>query len=121
LEKFSVGVIGSGYVGSIAREYDYEPLLLDATAEVNERQRRSVIGKLQKDLLTLKIAFDPYEAIKGAHAVVVITEWEEVRNLDLARTATLMANPKLLVDGRNVFEPSAARECGLLYRGFGRA
>src|SRR5919106_690004 len=39
---------------SAAREYDYEPLLLDAAAAVNERQRKQVIGKLQRDLHTLK-------------------------------------------------------------------
>jgi UDPglucose 6-dehydrogenase len=51
---------------------------------------------------------------------VVVTEWEEVRSLDLERAAALMEPPKLLVDGRNAVEPEAAREAGLLYRGFGR-
>ena len=39
---------------AVAREYDYEPLLLDAAADVNERQRKAVIGKLQRELHTLK-------------------------------------------------------------------
>ncbi|CAN5686885.1 UDP-glucose/GDP-mannose dehydrogenase family protein [soil metagenome] len=162
---------------SIAREYDYEPAILDAAVTVNVRQRKQVISKLQKDLHTLKgkriallglafkpntddlreapsleiaralnslgarvagydpvagkaaashepdlkVVFDPYEALSGAHAAVLVTEWEELRVLDLRRAAELMESPKLLVDGRNVLDAVAARDCGLLYRGFGRA
>ncbi len=68
----------------------------------------------------LRVVFDPYEALTGAHAAVVVTDWEEVRNLDLRRAASLMQEPKLLVDGRNAMDPAAARGAGLLYRGFGR-
>jgi UDPglucose 6-dehydrogenase len=50
-----------------------------------------------------------------------VTEWEEIRTLDLERAAALMEPPKLLVDGRNVYDPQAATAMGLLYRGFGRA
>ena len=68
----------------------------------------------------LRVVFDPYEALEGAHAAVVVTEWEEIRDLDLRRAASLMQEPKLLVDGRNAFDPATAREAGLIYRGFGR-
>ena len=68
----------------------------------------------------IKVVFDPYEALSGAHGAVVVTEWEEVRALDLGWAAALMEPPKLLVDGRNVIDPALAREVGLLYRGFGR-
>jgi UDPglucose 6-dehydrogenase len=67
----------------------------------------------------LRVAFDPYEALAGAHAAVVVTEWEEVRNLDLGRAASLMREPRLLVDGRNALDPAAAAAAGLLYGGFG--
>ena len=66
------------------------------------------------------MVFDPYEALSGAHAVVLVTEWEELRELDLKRAASLMEAPKLLVDGRNALDPRAVSEAGLLYRGFGR-
>ncbi len=59
-------------------------------------------------------------AIEGAHAAVVVTEWEEVRTLNLKKAAALMEEPKVLVDGRNVVEPATALEAGLSYRGFGR-
>jgi UDPglucose 6-dehydrogenase len=161
---------------SIAREYEYEPLLLEATVAVNVRQRKRVISKLQRDLHTFKgkriallglafkpntddlrdapslgiaealdalgarvvgydpvagkaaarrlpslqIAFDPYEALSGAHAAVVVTEWEEVRELDWERAATLMSKPAVVVDGRNALDPVAVRGAGIRYRGFGR-
>jgi UDPglucose 6-dehydrogenase len=80
-----------------------------------------VAGKKAAALLPgLKVAFDPYEALSGAHAAVVVTEWEEVRSLDLVRVAALMHHPKLLVDGRNVYEPRYVWDSGLLYKGFGR-
>jgi hypothetical protein len=52
---------------------------------------------------------------------VVVTEWEEIRALDLEEAAALMEAPKLLVDGHNAIDPALACENGLLYRGFGRA
>ncbi|MBA2533719.1 MAG: UDP-glucose/GDP-mannose dehydrogenase family protein, partial [Rubrobacter sp.] len=67
-----------------------------------------------------EVAFDPYEALEGAHAAVVVTEWEEVKSLDPDKMAAMMRDPKLLVDGRNALDPAAMRESGLLYRGFGR-
>src|SRR5688500_8752037 len=122
---------------AVAKEYDYEPVLLEATVAVNERQKKHLIGKLQGELHTLKgkriallglsfkpntddlreapsleiahildalgarvvcydpvagkkavskfpadsmkAVFDPYEALRDAHAAVVVTEWDEFR------------------------------------------
>jgi UDPglucose 6-dehydrogenase len=80
-----------------------------------------VAGKdAAKHFPALRVLFDPYEAIDGAHAVVIVTEWEEIRNLDPKKAATLMREPTLVVDGRNALDPTSWREAGLLYRGFGR-
>jgi UDPglucose 6-dehydrogenase len=159
---------------SIAREYAYEPLLLDATVAVNERQRSRVIQKLQRELHTLKgkrvallglafkpntddlrqapslevaarlnslgakvvgydpvagkaaarlltelrIVFDPYEALDGSHAAVIVTEWEELRELDLNRAASLMQKPPILLDARNALNPRKVMAAGIRYRGF---
>ena len=51
---------------------------------------------------------------------MLVTEWEELRALELARIAALMKEPKLLVDGRNALDPRSVHDAGLLYRGFGR-
>ena len=55
----------------------------------------------------------------GADALVLVTEWEEFRHLNLAELAPLMATP-ILVDGRNVFHPEQAVEAGFDYTGIGR-
>jgi len=59
-------------------------------------------------------------AIEGAHAAVVVTEWEEVRTLNLKKAAALMEEPKVLVDGRNVLDPQEVGAAGMRYRRFGR-
>ncbi len=80
-----------------------------------------VAGKAAaKRLPSLKVVFDPYEAFEGAHAAVLVTEWEEFRTLDLKRAADLMEEPKVLVDGRNALDPAATFEAGFTYRCFGR-
>jgi UDPglucose 6-dehydrogenase len=71
-------------------------------------------------LPSLKVVFDPYEAIKRAHAAVLVTEWEEFRTLDLKRAASLMQKPPILVDGRNALDPRVVRAAGIRYRSFGR-
>ena len=68
----------------------------------------------------IQAVFDPYEALSGAHAAVVVTEWEEVRGPDPKKAASLMRDPKLIVDGRNALDAAASREARLLYRDFGR-
>jgi len=68
----------------------------------------------------LRVVFDPYEALSGARAAVVVTEWDEVRALDLQKAASLMKKPAVLVDGRNALDPGKVRAAGIRYRGFGR-
>lgn len=60
-----------------------------------------------------------YEAALGAHALLLLTEWEEFRQLDLLRLRHLMEVP-VLVDGRNLYDPSVVREAGFEYFSIGR-
>jgi UDPglucose 6-dehydrogenase len=62
---------------------------------------------------------DPYEALRGAEAAVVCTEWNEYRNLDWERAGALMSR-QLVVDGRNLYSPARMRELGFEYYSFGR-
>ncbi len=64
-------------------------------------------------------AEDPYAASDGAHAVVLVTEWDVLRALDLKRIASHMADP-LFVDLRNVYPPEDVAEAGLHWVGIGR-
>jgi len=160
-----------------AREYGYEARLLQASLEVNNAQRNTVIQKLQEKLFILKgrtigllgLAFKPdtddlrdapalhiadrllqmgarvkaYDPVavpacraqhpelrirycdsaadlaEDADALVVVTEWDEFRTLDLADLASRMASP-ILVDGRNLYAPEAAAAAGFDYIGIGR-
>ncbi len=62
---------------------------------------------------------DPYDAIEGADAVVIATEWPEFAKLDLGRVAELAARP-VVVDLRNIVDPEAAAAAGLRYSSIGR-
>jgi UDPglucose 6-dehydrogenase len=61
----------------------------------------------------------PYEAVKGADALLVVTEWSEFRTPDLERVKAVMRSP-VVFDGRNVFDPEEMRELGFTYYGIGR-
>ena len=63
---------------------------------------------------------DPYSAIDGADAVVIVTEWDAFRALDLNRVKSLLKAP-VLVDLRNIYQPEAMREAGFAYTSVGRA
>ncbi|CAB1127839.1 UDP-glucose 6-dehydrogenase TuaD [Candidatus Hydrogenisulfobacillus filiaventi] len=67
----------------------------------------------------LTYAPDPLAAAEGAEAVVLMTEWPQVREVDLERLAAVMRRP-VLIDGRNVFDPAAARRAGFAYHSIGR-
>lgn len=62
---------------------------------------------------------DAYEAAKGADVLVLATEWNLFRNLDWERLAQSMARP-VVVDLRNIYEPSRMRRLGITYYGMGR-
>jgi UDPglucose 6-dehydrogenase len=63
---------------------------------------------------------DPYDALAGANAAVLVTEWDVFRALDLARARAAMAEP-VIVDLRNVYPPAEMRARGFRYSSVGRA
>jgi len=159
----------------LAGNSGYHFQLLTAVIEVNDLQKRRVIGKLQRHLgglagkriALLGLAFkpntddmreasslvlsarlhadgasvsaydpvaeeqarklvsaidfasSPLEAVAGADAVVLVTEWNELVGLDWAQVAASMSG-SLLIDGRNALDPAAVRAAGLIYEGIGR-
>ncbi len=176
---------GIGYGGScfpkdslalkqLASNSGYHFQLLAAVIEVNELQKRRVIGKLKRHLgptlrgktvALLGLAFKPEtddmreapsivlasrllaegvdvrawdpvadggklpagvevvgsvaDAVRGADAAVIVTEWPELRGLASAGTHAAMANP-LIIDGRNLLDPDETRRAGFTYEGIGR-
>ena len=178
---------GIGYGGScfpkdvsalkqLAGNSGYHFQLLNAVIEVNELQKRRVMGKLQKHLgslvgkevvllglsfkpntddmreasslvLSARLqadgahvrAYDPVageeasrlifgvemfgsaeQALTGADAAVLVTEWAEFGQLDWRRVAELMAGD-VVIDGRNFLDPATLRAAGLRYEGIGRS
>jgi UDPglucose 6-dehydrogenase len=73
-------------------------------------------GKLLSDV---DFRNGPYEAAEGADAIVIITEWDQFRALDLDRIKLLMNRP-VLVDLRNIYKPADMRTRGFTYTSVGR-
>jgi UDPglucose 6-dehydrogenase len=157
----------------LASNSGYHFQLLNAVIEVNELQKRRVIGKLKKHLGSLRgttvallgLAFkpntddvreapsivlasrllaegadvrvwdpvarptelvwnvtfcdSPLEAVTGADAAVIVTEWPQLCELPTAETRAAMRRP-IVVDGRNLLDPDAVRAAGFAYEGVGR-
>ena len=74
------------------------------------------IGRIMPDL---DVRGNAYEVATGADAVVMCTEWNEYKQIDMEKVRGLMRTP-VLVDGRNVYDPARMRELGFVYRGMGR-
>ncbi len=158
----------------LASNSGYHFQLLNAVIEVNELQKRRVIGKLEKHLGKLRgktvallgLAFKPntddlreapslvlasrllaegadvrawdpvadarhllqgvtfcdsvLDVVAGADAAVIVTEWDELRSLASEEVRQAMNRP-VIIDGRNLLDPEAARETGFTYEGIGRA
>jgi UDPglucose 6-dehydrogenase len=54
-----------------------------------------------------------------SNCLLIMTEWDEFRNLDFARIKKLLRQP-VIIDGRNMFEPSEMKRQGFVYKSFGR-
>ncbi|HET9811017.1 MAG TPA: UDP binding domain-containing protein, partial [Sphingomicrobium sp.] len=80
------------------------------------------VGREQAEPLLPPIDYtdNAYGAVEGADALVIVTEWDEFRALDLERIAGTMRG-RALVDLRNVYDPEEAEKAGLDYCGIGRA
>lgn len=76
-------------------------------------------GTFHAEVPRVEIAANAHQALQDADALVLMTEWDEFRSLDLEEARRLMKTP-IMVDGRNLFDPSAARKAGFRYTGFGR-
>ncbi|PTL76352.1 UDP-glucose/GDP-mannose dehydrogenase family protein [Vitiosangium sp. GDMCC 1.1324] len=80
---------------------------------VAERTARRVFGD------RVRYTNVPYEALEGADALFVVTEWNEFRHPDFERMKSLMKTP-VIFDGRNIYDPSRMKELGFTYMGLGR-
>ena len=88
--------------GAIVRGYD--PVAMDVARGI---------------LPAVEMFQDPYSMAEGCDALMVITEWNEFKQLDLAKLKSLLKSP-VLYDGRNIYDPATMRALGFTYRAIGR-
>ncbi len=69
----------------------------------------------------LKVVIDPYEACKGAHAIAVITEWDEFKKYDWKRIYDGMMKPAFIFDGRNILDHKKLMEIGFKVKAIGKS
>ena len=67
----------------------------------------------------IKYCKNPYEAAQGAEAVLILTEWNEFKQIDFQKLKLTLKQP-LLLDGRNMYDPQEMAEKGFVYHGMGR-
>ncbi len=106
------------------REAPSRPLmeaLWDAGAKVRafDPEARNVAKRLYGDRDDLVLCEDAAEAMQGADALVVVTEWKAFRSPDFARIRATLVEP-VIFDGRNLYDPATVEEAGLAYYGIGR-
>jgi len=77
------------------------------------------IHEARQYLKDVKFCKDAYETAKGSDCLLILTEWNEFRELDLKRIKKLLKHP-FIVDGRNIYEPKVVKKLGFKYVGVGR-
>lgn len=95
--------------GAVVRTYD--PIATETGREALKREG------VRMDAVTF--CQTPYEVAEGADALVVVTEWNEFKSLNLQQIRNIMRRP-VLIDGRNLYETSEMHRLGFIYRGIGR-
>ena len=123
LKGISIGVLGLAFKPNTDDVRDAPSLVI-----VRELQRRgarvqaydpAAMEQAQQVLPEVDYRTDAYSASEGTDALVLITEWNQFRNLDLKKIKSLMRRP-ILVDLRNVYDRERVRTLGFEYRGVGR-
>jgi UDPglucose 6-dehydrogenase len=95
--------------GSIVRVYD--PVAADPG--------REALAQACVHMESIVFCQNAYEVAEGADALVIVTEWNEFKSLDMHRIKNAMRNP-ILIDGRNIYEAIEMKRLGFTYRGIGR-
>lgn len=100
-----------------ARVVAHDPIAVDETRRVLKLDFADAPALLER--ISFSSAKDPMEALAGADALIIVTEWKAYRSPNLERLKTLMKSP-VIFDGRNLYEPTIMKEAGVVYQGIGR-
>jgi len=96
--------------------------LLDAGANVRAHDPESMKAteSILNDTGSIEFCEDPFTAIQGAGALVIVTEWKVFRSPDFSRVKELLSEP-LIFDGRNLYDPVTVATAGIEYHSIGRS
>ena len=90
-----------------------------ARVRAYDPEAREEAQRLYGERDDLVLCAQPYEALQGADALAIVTEWKAFRSPDFQRIHSLLAEPAIF-DGRNLYDPRSVEEAGLAYYGIGR-
>jgi UDPglucose 6-dehydrogenase len=96
--------IASALIAAGARVRGYDPVAMEVARPLMPQ---------------VEMFSDVYQMAEGCDALVVVTEWNEFKNLDLECLRESMRQP-VIFDGRNIYDPATMKKLGFRYRGFGR-
>lgn len=118
-----VGILGLAFKANtddirFAPSQEIIRMLLAEGADVRAYDQEAM-AKTSAIFPQLRYCRDPYEVAKDTDALLILTEWEEFRQLDWKRISDVMARPTV-IDGRNLLDPTTMAEHGFEYYGFGR-
>ena len=123
LQERVIGLLGLAFKPNTddlreAPSLDIAKVLLAAGAQVRAFDP-AAMERTRVLLPDVEYMDDAYDVAAGADAIVIVTEWNEFRHLDMARIKQLMRRP-VIVDGRNIYDPATMKGLGFTYRGIGR-
>ncbi|HKY79221.1 MAG TPA: UDP-glucose/GDP-mannose dehydrogenase family protein, partial [Anaerolineales bacterium] len=123
LKGRTIGLLGLAFKANTddmreAPSIDIAEALLAAGAKVRAFDPVAIDGA-RKLLPKVEMASDAYDLARGADALLVVTEWNEFKNLDRERIRDSMRHP-IVLDGRNIYQPDLMQSLGFVYQGVGR-
>lgn len=122
LEGMTIGILGLSFKPDSddireARSLVIIPLLKKHGCQVKAYDPVA-IKETAKLLTEVTYCADAYEVATGSDALILITEWDEFKELDMEKVASLMNQP-VMVDGRNLYDPETMIQAGFIYEGIG--
>ena len=88
--------------------------------QVSEEEIRAELSASLDGDGEIEVCTDPYDAVRGAHATAVLTEWNEFADLDFASIYEEMLKPAFIFDGRNILDLHKLRAMGFVAHGVGK-
>jgi len=123
LEGLQVGILGLTYKPgtSTLRRAIALDIIRDLVSQGASVKAFDPLARLDEvaDLPPFQPCPDPYAAAQGSDALVLVTEWAGIRDLDLPRLRAAMRRP-VFIDTRNLFDPAQMQKVGFIYLGIGR-